>query len=133
MKDMMIAAKKMIKVTQDDVDDIVTTALEGGITYWCDEAKVVGDYLGECSSDQISRGGSLMLRVTEPFDDNDTEWYKLSLNELLDGIRRFYNDYDDDIMWDEVDGHIEIDPSEVDAESADAIVQNALFGEIVFG
>lgn len=29
------------------IDDIVTTALEGGICYWCKRAEVKGKYLGE--------------------------------------------------------------------------------------
>lgn len=34
-----------IVLTQEDIDDIMCGALEGGINYWCDEAKVMGGYL----------------------------------------------------------------------------------------
>ena len=33
-----------VVVTQEDIDDIMTGALEGGINYWCGEAEVVGNY-----------------------------------------------------------------------------------------
>ena len=36
-----------VKLTQQDIDDIMVAALEGGITYWCFKAEVVGDYLGQ--------------------------------------------------------------------------------------
>ena len=39
----------------------MATALDGGITYWCNKAEVIGGYLGEYASDQISRGGKLKL------------------------------------------------------------------------
>ena len=48
-----------IVLTQEDIDDIMCGALEGGINYWCDEAKVMGGYLGEYGSEQIARGGKL--------------------------------------------------------------------------
>ena len=34
-------------VTDEDIDDIMVSALEGGITYWCQEAEVIGEHLGE--------------------------------------------------------------------------------------
>ena len=38
------------KVLDEDIDDIMCTALEGGITYWCNRTEIVGDkYLGEAS------------------------------------------------------------------------------------
>ena len=67
-----------VKLTQQDVDDIICTALEGGITYWADKAVVVGEYLGEYASEQISRGGKLRIRTMEPFDKNNTRWYELN-------------------------------------------------------
>lgn len=40
-----------VNMTQQDIDDIMVAALEGGINYWCREAEVVGEYLGEYASD----------------------------------------------------------------------------------
>lgn len=48
-----------IVVTGEDIDDIMASALEGGITYWCDRAKVDGNSLGEYASEQIS--GAVLL------------------------------------------------------------------------
>ena len=38
-----IEFKTNIIITKDDIDDIMSTALEGGITYWCDRCSVVGN------------------------------------------------------------------------------------------
>ena len=126
MKEYKISIVKEIKVTQEDIDDIMCSALEGGITYWCRMAEVVGDYLGEYASEQISRGGVLKL-----YDAEEDDIYTLTLEKLLDGIGQAYEEnYFKEYEW--CDGKT-IDTCQVDAEVADVIVQLALFNEIVFG
>jgi len=114
-----LTVKKTIKVTDENIDDLMCDALEGGITYWCDRVDVVGDYLGEYASDQISRGGELILYDAE----SDDKW-SLTLDKLLNGIKKAFEEgyFDGDF-----------DSSEYDAGTADAIIQFALFDEIVFG
>ena len=116
---------KTITVTNQDIDDIMCTALEGGITYWCSKAKVIGEYLGEYASEQISRGGVLMIY------HEDEAPCDLTKEKLLEGVQRaieegWYADYE----WYDANG---IDTCNVDAEVADCIVQFALFGEVVYG
>lgn len=65
---------KRVIVTEEDVDDIMCSALEGGIVYWCNAAKVPADKMvASCGHEQIARGGELKIHVCEPFDDEDTE------------------------------------------------------------
>lgn len=126
MKEFKISVIHEIKVTQEDIDDIMCSALEGGINYWCCKAEVVGDYLGEYASEQISRGGTLLLH-----DAEEDEVYELTLEKLLDGIGQAYEgNWFEDYGW--CDGNV-IDTCQVDAEVADCIVQLALFNELVFG
>jgi hypothetical protein len=118
-----VKAEIKIKLTQNDIDDIMSCALDGGITYWCDDAEVVGEYLGEFASDQISRGGKLILH-----DSEEDKSYDFGIDEFLKGIQLYF----------ESGGRIatedgEIDIGDVDAEIADCIVQYGIFGEIVFG
>lgn len=121
-----IVIEKKLKVTQEDIDDIMCSALEGGITYWCNEAEVVGKYLGEWAHEQISRGGTLILHDAE----SDDKW-ELNRDNLLKGIAQAYEgNWFMEYGW--CDGNV-IDTCQVDAEVADVIVQLALFGEIVFG
>ena len=56
-----VHAEITVRLTQQDVDDIMVSALEGGICYWCRRVVVQGKYLGEYASDQISRGGQLAV------------------------------------------------------------------------
>lgn len=122
-KDFEVTATITVGLTKEDVDDIVTTALEGGITYWCRKAKVNGEYLGKYASDQISRGGTLTLYDSE----SDDKW-ELTLPKLLEGVK----------MWITNAGakaieNGELDTCTIDGDAADSIVQYALFGELVFG
>lgn len=111
-------------ITQQDIDNLLCTALEGGICYWCGRAEVVGEMLGDYAHEQISRGGTLVLHDAESPD----KW-ELTLEKFLKGVERYVKE----------DGRIMIedfqiaDYGELDAADADCIVQYALFGKLVFG
>ena len=105
-----------MEVTRQNIDDIMVSALEGGINYWCRKAEVVGgNYLGEYASDQISRGGSLML-----YDIESSDKWELTLEKFMAGLKMYV-------------GEGEFDPDQIDGCAADCIVQYALFGKLVFG
>ena len=38
-----VKAEINVDLTQQDIDDIMVAALEGGIDYWCFKAEVIGD------------------------------------------------------------------------------------------
>lgn len=121
-----IEVKRNVNVTEEDIDDIMCSALEGGITYWCYKAKVVGDYLGEYASEQISRGGALKL-----YDCENGDIHELTLEKLLNGIKLAINgNYYADYEWHYGD---KLDTCQVDADVADVIVQLALFQEVIYG
>lgn len=122
-----------VLVTDEDIDDIMVSALEGGITYWADMAIVRGEKrVAMWGHEQIARGGELDIHVVEPFDRDNTEWYTLTKEKFLEGLKR----------WLKVPGtelaplpHGEcfgIDPGHIDGVAADEIIQYALFGEIVY-
>lgn len=121
-----VHAEIVFRPTQQDVDDIMVSALEGGITYWCREAEVVGEYLGEYASNQISRGGKLILHDAESND----KW-ELDIEKLMQGMKLWVEKGDDRYHAIQPDGSV--DCGEIDGEMADLIVQYALFGEVVFG
>ncbi len=113
-----VTVLKTYKLRSRDIDDIMSDALDN-IGYWCGRAEVVGDYLGTYASDQISRGGELILHDAE---DDDESW-TLDLDKFLKGYKAaieegyFSGDLDDDY----------------DGETADSIVQLAIFDEVVYG
>lgn len=112
-----------VNLTQQDIDDIMFTALEDGITYWCCLVEVVGDYLGKYASDQISRGGMLKL-----YDSEANDHYWLDCNMFLEGVKLYYENGCHVSIEDN-----SIDTSDIDANDADCIIQFALFGEVVYG
>lgn len=118
-----------ITVTAEDIDDIVVTALEGGITYWALSAEVVGTPLANSRGRHLAAGGSLRIGFLEPDDDGNPEVI-LDLNGLLKGLQTWAsNGYDHYNALTE-EG---LDCADIDAEAADAIVQCAIFGDIVYG
>ena len=135
---MEITIKKTFNITDEQLDDIMCAALEGGITYWCDEAKVVGDYLGEYVHEQIARGGQLILS-----DSEEGKTYELNKEKLLKGLELYLtNGGDAETASREIVDTAEvavptyeytIDTCEVDAVVADEIVQYALFGDVIYG
>ena len=126
-----VHAEITARLTQQDVDDIMVSALEGGICYWSDCAEVVGRYLSEYASGQISRGGKLKIRVVEPFDEANTEWYELDMEKFMQGFRLWLENGGD--RYGAVSGTGKVDCGEIDGECADTIIQYALFGEVVYG
>ena len=120
-----VKAEINVTLTEQDIDDIMCTALEGGITHWCRAANPVGKRLGEYASEQIARGGSLML-----YDIESSDKWELTLDKFLRGLTKAIED-GAPITINAEDGSV--DMSDMDADCADTIVQYALFGEVVFG
>lgn len=113
-----------VNLTQQDIDDIMVTALEGGINYWCGRAEVVGEMLGNYASEQISRGGSLILHDAESPD----KW-ELTRDMFLKGVELYFKES----HWITVEDFAFVDLGCMDAPDADCIIQYALFGKLVFG
>lgn len=109
------------KITQQLIDDLLCTAFEGGISYWCSEIDpgqypIGATYGHEC----LSRGQDIKIH-----DSEDNVWYTLKLMDYLKGIVQEVQTYPYPSMMVMYDEH--------DAETADHIVQYALFGELRYG
>ena len=113
-------------LTETDVTDIVCSAFNGGISYWCTYAEVVGDQRGSTWEQQIALGGSILLKYE---DGQDT----LNLDKFLTGLTLYLSEFELDLSEFEKkeDGSYVFD-FDIDAVSADLIIQYALFGEQVY-
>lgn len=111
------------KVTDQDINDIMSAALDGGITGWCGRTEVVGERCGKYASDEISRGGELRL-----YDMETDEVYTLTLDKFLRGLSQYIGG-----CYDYVTENGSLDAGQIDAEGADCIIQFALFGDIIYG
>lgn len=115
--------KAKVKVTAENIDDLLVSAFEGGINYWCHEVKVISMPPGikeTLASYAISKGGVLQI-----FDRDSYDTWELTLPKFIKGLKKYMKANGVLSMEGIIDNH--------DASTADAIVQLALFGEIVFG
>lgn len=116
-----------IQVTNEDIDDIMHTVMEG-CAYWCAKSEPVGDYLGDYASDQISRGG--ILKFYPMAEDGSIEDpVELNKEKFRKGLYKWLLSLGNDgrMMkggW--------IDPGCIDASDADSILQYALFDELIY-
>lgn len=100
-------------VTAQEIDDIMVTALEGGINYWCDAVKVDKPPTEEYkyASDVLTRGGTLKVYVSE-----EDEIQVLTIEKLIKGLEMTEFNFDD-----------------YDAGDVDNVIQRALFGDVIYG
>lgn len=122
-KTFMVRPEIEVELSAEDIDDIMCAALEGGICHWCGRTEVVGGYLGEYASEQIARGGSLLLHDAESADV-----WELNREKFLNGVKLYF---EQGCHVQVEDNHI--DTCDIDANDADCIVQFAIFGEVMFG
>ena len=116
-----------IELSQEDVDDIMCTALEGGVNYWCKRATIVKcDKLPkdlEYTSQAISRGLSVLLEDEDGEWEKDTASYTLTLDRLKIGLR----------LYGQTHGFAHPTVENIDASAADSIIQFSLFGREIYG
>ncbi len=131
-KKFKVSIEQVHEFTIEDINDLVTTALEGGINYWCRRAVIklnlAGEYNGiteedmpnvQFASDAIGYGGTLILH-----DSIDNVKWELTNEKMLKGIKMYCEEYNESLS-ELMDNH--------DACTADSIIQYALFDEIVYG
>ena len=124
-----------IKVTDEDVMDIMCSAIEGGIGYWAcldnttkefEDAPKDEPYSETCAKILLNGGGVWLMD-----DVDDDVKYLLSLERLLVGIENWFKSGGDKYGAVCIDGTL--DCGNIDAECADAIIQYALFDDVVYG
>lgn len=130
MKNLIVEITISHEFSIEDINDLVVTALEGGINYWCGKAKIKKDgdrFFGISDEDQdkityasdvIGYGGVLILHDCESSD----KW-ELTLDNMLKGIKMYCE-------------NTFLNPTELmdnyDADTADQIIQYAVFNELTF-
>ena len=129
MEKTLLKVEVELEITDEDIDDIMSAALDGGITYWCYRAEVVEDeYFGEYASEQISRGGSLNL-----YDSEEDEVHLLTKENFMEGLKQFIASGRVGILEKKMSGKLGIDVLLLDADDADCIIQYALFNDVIYG
>ena len=122
------------KLTKTDIEDLIVTALCGGVGYWACLDNSRPEYDKQPKHESVDtwtakillNGGKVYFLDEE---DRSTVW-ELTLEKLLDGIKKYIEGGHDRYGAFHGNG---IDMGNIDAECADMIFQLALFGEVVYG
>lgn len=101
-------------IEDETIDDIMADALHSAISYWCREARIIGEfpknqkYLSDC----LSVGHEIEL-----WDAEEDEWHTLNKEKLLKALAQTpdFDEYD-------YDNHV-----------VDSLIQKAIFGEVIYG
>jgi len=121
---------KKLEISEEQMADLLVCAFEGGINYWCGKIEITAfpektkpedDFSNMLASDIVPKGGTIALHDAEDPD----EIYWLNREKMLKGISLGMDWGNFATVEELMDGH--------DAETADVIVQYAIFGEITFG
>ena len=141
-------------VTDQDIDDILCTAFEGGINYWCQyyncHAPINTDgkeipMKVDHNYEYLSRGGSLSIVVRDDHipdpnrKDNDliSKVRVLNKNTFIKGMELYINKYAPELIRHKmnIDGKnvYKLEVGSLDAGDCDNIVQFVCFNEVRYG
>lgn len=115
--------------------DIITSAIEGGTGYWAcvhQYQYMMDDTLHPCIGALVPDAGA---RATIQ-DEDDDKLYELTIDVIARGIsaiRATRDGINTGIRQSIITGDNDNDAGEIDADGADAIVQFAIFGRLVYG
>lgn len=116
---------KSQELTEEDITDIIITALEGGIGYWACLDNTGEEFENAPEDEAVSETVARILlnngSVTLIDEEDEYARYELTLEKLLNGIEKYAQE----------NGGIDMDY--LDAIMADVIVQYAIFCEVVYG
>lgn len=109
-------------ISEEQLADLMVAALLGGINYWAGQCTIVENVEGkDYASDVVAYGGAILISNA----DDERETWTLTTSKLIKGIVYAMKHYEYESAEVLMDCH--------DAETADVIVQFALFDEIVYG
>ncbi len=114
--------KITVQYTKEEALDILCTSAEGGINYWCDIIEVT-------RSDPDENGIRMYDTITLRLEDDPSQVFTVKWQDMEYGANTFlaFPDYQESYLR----NYILEDNNDV--ESADAIVQSAIFGEVIYG
>ncbi len=118
-------AKLSIEIQDSTIDAIMKTALREGVQHWCKSSQVKNkDYRGtKFASESLSKGATLIL-----LEKNEPAQHELTREMLINGIKLFIKNNPIRIDLNTFNQDI----AHMDANSADKVVQYAIFERILF-
>jgi hypothetical protein len=122
-------AKVEMPLTEEDIENIIVTAIEGGINYWGHIKRRVIDWTDKPKNVPPSQWATKLLlegksvTIVECDEDSDEVVnHELTLEKVIQGFAKNYKER----PW---DNNIETG----DADTASCIIQYAIFDDVVYG
>jgi hypothetical protein len=121
-----------VKLTEEMMGDIMCTALEGGIGYWCAADDIVRK---EREGGHFFDYASFMATPAE--EDDEFLPQVVTYATIAQGVQRILacdpKPHVNSTIYAAVGSITQGDAGGIDADAADAIIQVGLFGELVYG
>lgn len=119
----MIQIKIPFNITDEFIEDVMTTALEGGCNYWIEDVRNTNpNPKSEYFSTSLAEGDTLIITDSETCEEHAIDKYS-----FVEGYKRY------------IERRVKLgldfytDPCDIDSGEADDILQLAVFKEIIFG
>ena len=127
-----IMVKVSVYLTDEDVADLMCTAIEGGIGYWACLDNTGDAFINAPKEEPVSETAAKIILngggVTFLEDEDRSQSWTLTLEKLLNGVKMFI---EEDNRIGCVEG-TRVEMAYIDANDADSIIQYALFGEQIY-
>ena len=118
--------KAEVLLSGEDIENIIVTALEGGINYWAWLNNETPEWKLKPDKMPVSQYATMLLLegkhiIIGELEESETKTKRLTLRKLLKGfsLNMTHRPHD-------------ADKDNMDAHSADCIIQYALFGDVVY-
>ena len=118
-----------LDVSDDDLDNILVTAFEGGSNYWIDKIEMKEFSGHEFASHVVSKGGDVWIYT------DDSPRYFINKERLLKGISKWFAEYyyPRHIVKHSLEMPSSFSDIDFDAGDTDIIIQLAIFNEVIYG
>jgi hypothetical protein len=116
----------LVEITESDIENIIVTSFEGGSNYWMGLDNSKPEFDNQTEDEPTSTWATKILLEGNTIylydiEDEEEKW-TLTLDKLLNGIK-----------LNAMERTFDSDLENMDATTADCIVQYALFSKVVYG
>jgi len=139
IEEILVPVSLNIKITKQDIEDIVVGSFEGGSDYWI--ANIKGTHPSEEKPSDIGYINWAYKCIKEdghvditPGDNDDLPEFPLNVERMVVGINMFLTHRaKQGTLSNYINNRNQLETGQIDAGDCDGIIQYAIFGEWVYG